>query len=135
MTSVQTPAEIPERRGLGWDIDSGFSRPRGTLFPRGSYGHTGWTGTCLWIDPFSKTFFIFLSNRVHPDGSGNVLPLYGALGTLSAEAVSDFDFAMVTDQLAPRVPARVTGADIQAIDSFSNEVPGVLNGIDVLEKQ
>lgn len=135
MTSVQTPPEIPERRGLGWDIDSGFSRPRGVLFPRGSYGHTGWTGTCLWIDPFSKTFFIFLSNRVHPNGSGNVLPLYGTLGTLSAEAVSDFDFALVTDELPPRVPARTTKAEIQTIDASDNDVPGVLNGIDVLEKQ
>src|SRR5437588_2325152 len=42
MTSVQSPPNITARRGLGWDIDSGFSRPRGTVFPRGSYGHTGW---------------------------------------------------------------------------------------------
>jgi CubicO group peptidase (beta-lactamase class C family) len=57
---------------LGWDIDSGFSSPRGQHFPLGSYGHTGFTGTAFWIDPFSKTFFIFLSNRVHPDGKGSV---------------------------------------------------------------
>jgi uncharacterized protein YbbC (DUF1343 family)/CubicO group peptidase (beta-lactamase class C family) len=135
MTSVQTPPEISERRGLGWDIDSGFSRPRGTVFPLGSYGHTGWTGTCMWIDPASKTFFIFLSNRVHPDGTGNVLPLYGAIGTLSAEAVADFDFAMVTDALPPRVPAKATEEQIKALDALANDVPCVLNGIDVLEKE
>jgi len=45
MTSVQTPEGLNQRRGLGWDIDSAYSRPRGTVFPRGSYGHTGWTGT------------------------------------------------------------------------------------------
>ena len=75
MTSVQTPTNLMARRGLGWDIDSGFSRPRGKIFPLGSYGHTGFTGTALWIDPFSKTFWILMSNRVHPDGKGNVLPL------------------------------------------------------------
>src|SRR4051812_27787751 len=68
MTSVQSPAPVEARRGLGWDIDSGYSRPRGDVFPLGSYGHTGFTGTSLWIDPFSRTFWIFLSNRVHPDG-------------------------------------------------------------------
>jgi uncharacterized protein YbbC (DUF1343 family)/CubicO group peptidase (beta-lactamase class C family) len=135
MTSVQTPANISYRRGLGWDIDSGFSRPRGSLFPRGSYGHTGWTGTCLWIDPYSKTFFIFLSNRVHPDGSGNVLPLYGALGTLAAEAVTDFDFNYVIDELPWRKAEKATRAELDEMDALSNDVPGVLNGIDVLEKQ
>ena len=71
MTSVQSPESVPARRGLGWDIDSGYSGPRGKIFPIGSYGHTGWTGTSLWIDPFSQTFVIFLSNRNHPtEGCG-----------------------------------------------------------------
>ncbi len=53
-------------RGIGWDIFSGFSANRGDLFPVGSFGHTGFTGTSLWIDPSSETFVVFLSNRVHP---------------------------------------------------------------------
>ena len=72
MTTVQSPPAIGARRGLGWDIDSGYSGPRGKVFPVGSYGHTGWTGTSLWIDPASQTFVIFLSNRNHPTESGNV---------------------------------------------------------------
>ncbi|MBM3835464.1 MAG: beta-lactamase family protein [Verrucomicrobia bacterium] len=92
MTTVQTPASMKTRRGLGWDIDSEFSRPRGKLFPVGSYGHTGFTGVCLWIDPFSKTFWMLLSNRVHPEPSGNIYALQRALGTMSAEAVKNFDF-------------------------------------------
>ncbi|MGZ4972881.1 MAG: exo-beta-N-acetylmuramidase NamZ domain-containing protein [Limisphaerales bacterium] len=131
MTSVQTPTNIPSRRGLGWDIDSGFSRPRGNLFPLGSYGHTGFTGNALWIDPFSKTFFIFLSNRVHPDGKGNVLPLYSAIGTLAAESVNDFDFAMVTNALPPLHHTREASTKK---NEPSNEVPCVLNGIDVLAR-
>ncbi|HZV36555.1 MAG TPA: exo-beta-N-acetylmuramidase NamZ domain-containing protein [Verrucomicrobiae bacterium] len=135
MTSVQTPPDMWSRRGLGWDIDSGYSRPRGKLFPRGSYGHTGWTGTCIWIDPFSKTFFIFLSNRVHPDGKGNVVPLYGELGSLAAEAVTDFDFNFVPGELPPHIAEKATPDEIAQMDELSNDVPGVLNGIDVLEKE
>ncbi len=87
MTSVQTPSEISAKRGLGWDIDSNFSGPRGDIFPIGSYGHTGWTGGSLWIDPASKTFVIFLSNRNHPTEAGNVISLRHKLGTLAAEAI------------------------------------------------
>jgi len=86
MTTVQTPPSIESRRGLGWDIDSEYSGPRGDLFSASSYGHTGWTGTSLWIDPASRTFVIFLSNRNHPDGQGNVVELRKQLGTLAAEA-------------------------------------------------
>ncbi|MBG29892.1 MAG: serine hydrolase [Opitutae bacterium] len=102
MTTVQTPSGLP-RRGLGWDIDSGYSSPRGRLFPLGSYGHTGFTGTSIWIDPFSKTFVIFLCNRVHPTEKGpNVSPLRRVIGTLAAEAVKGFDFADVPGALPAR---------------------------------
>ena len=101
---VLAARRLAARRGLGWDIDSIYSRPRGSVFPPGSFGHTGYTGTCLWIDPFSKTFFIFLSNRNHPDGKGNVLPLYSTLGTLAAKAVKDFDFNSVPGALPVREP-------------------------------
>jgi CubicO group peptidase (beta-lactamase class C family) len=92
MTSVQSPPEISAKRGLGWDIDTGFSGPRGEHFPVGSYGHTGWTGGSLWIDPSSKTFVIFLSNRNHPTEAGSVVALRRKLGTLAAEALADVNF-------------------------------------------
>jgi CubicO group peptidase (beta-lactamase class C family) len=87
MTAVQSPALVSAKRGFGWDIDSAYSRPRGDRFPMGSYGHTGFTGTSIWIDPFSKSFWILLTNRVHPDGKGNVLELQRTLATLAAEAI------------------------------------------------
>ncbi len=130
MTSVQTPPDIESRRGFGWDIDSGYSRLRGEHFPRGGYGHTGFTGTALWIDPFSKTFFIFLSNRVHPDGKGNVLKLYRTVGTLAAEAVTDFDFNYVPDEL-PVFPRHHHRPPTSA-EKPTTATPRVLNGIDVL---
>jgi CubicO group peptidase (beta-lactamase class C family) len=92
MTTVQSPRAISAKRGLGWDIDTAFSGPRGEIFPVGSYGHTGWTGGSLWIDPFSKTFVIFLSNRNHPTEAGSVIALRRKLGTLAAEALTDVDF-------------------------------------------
>lgn len=98
MASVQSPTAIAARRGLGWDIDSGYSR-RGNVFPLGSYGHTGFTGTCLWIDPFSKTFYILFSNRVHPTRDTNIAALQRSVATLSAEAISDFDFEHVIGAL------------------------------------
>ena len=86
MTAVQSPKGLPAR-GFGWDIDSPYAGPRGNLFPFGSYGHSGWTGTSFWIDPGSRTFLVFLSNRNHPTESGNVIALRRQLGTLAAEAV------------------------------------------------
>jgi len=87
MTTPQSPAGIEALRGLGMDINSPYAvRPRGTLFPVGSYGHTGFTGCVLWIDPGSRTFYVLLSNRVYPDDKSNVLALYTRLGTLAAQA-------------------------------------------------
>ena len=82
-----TPPEVAIRRAFGFDIDSAYSRPRGELFPYGSFGHTGWTGGFLWIDPSSRAFYIFLSNRVHPDGKGSVIALQRRLGTVVAESL------------------------------------------------
>lgn len=101
MRTVQTPVGMAARRALGFDIDSPFARPRGSVFPLGSFGHTGFTGCILWIDPYSQTFYVFLSNRVYPNEGTNILPLYGQLGTLSALAVGDFDFGNVAGALAP----------------------------------
>ncbi|HEU4374654.1 MAG TPA: serine hydrolase domain-containing protein [Telluria sp.] len=92
LTTVQSPAGIAQLRGMGMDIDSPFARPRGALFPVGSYGHTGFTGCILWIDPGSRTFYVFLSNRVYPDDKSNILPLYNRLGTLAAQAAFGFHF-------------------------------------------
>jgi CubicO group peptidase (beta-lactamase class C family) len=96
MTTAQSPAGIAALRGMGMDIDSPYAvRPRGTVFPVGSYGHTGFTGCILWIDPNSRTFYVFLSNRVYPDDKSNVLPLYTRIGTLAAESARGFDFSHI----------------------------------------
>lgn len=70
MTTPQTPEAIKDTRGLGWDIDSRYSN-RGVLFPVNSYGHTGWTGTSLWIDPVTQTYIVILTSRAHPAPAKN----------------------------------------------------------------
>ena len=88
MTTPATPVGIADRRGLGWDIDSRYSANRGDLFPIGSFGHTGFTGTSVWLDPSTQTAVIFLSSRLHPDGQGDVTALRGQVATLVAAAVT-----------------------------------------------
>ena len=74
-------------RSLGWDVDTSYSAQRGTLFTKGEgYGHTGFTGTSIWIDPATKTATIVLTNRVHPDDKGNVTQLRRDIGTIVARA-------------------------------------------------
>ncbi|CAN5413861.1 serine hydrolase domain-containing protein [soil metagenome] len=65
MTTPQTPLDVIDVRGLGWDIDS-YHSVRGQLFPIYSYGHTGWTGTSLWVDPLTQTWLVILTSRTHP---------------------------------------------------------------------
>jgi SSS family transporter len=88
-TFVQSGATITgvATRGFGWDINSAFSRPRGEVFPIGSFGHTGFTGTSLWMDPASDTYVVLLANSVHPRGNAAISPLRGLVATAVARAL------------------------------------------------
>ena len=83
----QTPPDQPILRGLGWDIDSPHSGNRGELFPIGSYGHTGFTGTSLWIDPLTQTYVILLANSVHPNLRPALTPVRAKVATIVAANV------------------------------------------------
>ncbi|MBZ5513368.1 MAG: DUF1343 domain-containing protein [Acidobacteriia bacterium] len=132
MTTAQNPWNQLALRGLGWDIDSSFSSNRGDLFPIGSYGHTGFTGTSIWIDPVSQTYVIFLSNRVHPDGKGDVVSLRARVANVVAAALD----AVQGREILAR-PSPLTGfAEI----ANSYRTRGARNGqvetgIDVLEAE
>ena len=87
-TSPQSPAGLPAVRGLGWDINSPYSGNRGELFPAGtSYGHTGFTGVSLWLDPTSQTYVVLLTNAVHPEVRKPITALRKSVATAVAEAV------------------------------------------------
>jgi uncharacterized protein YbbC (DUF1343 family) len=87
MTTPQQPPTSQVLRGFGWDIDSPFSSPRGDLLPVGSFGHTGFTGTSLWIDPTTRTYIIILTNAVHPRGKGSAIALRSKIATAVAVAL------------------------------------------------
>ena len=85
---MTTAVEIPRgRRTLGWDAKTGYSSNRSDLMSSHAFGHGGFTGTGIWIDPVQNLYVIFLSNRVHPDGKGLVNPLIGRIGTIASAAI------------------------------------------------
>ena len=134
MTEPATPAGMASVRGLGWDIDSSFSSNRGELFPIGSFGHTGFTGTSIWIDPRSGVYVIFLSSRLHPDGAGDVTPLRGKVATAAMAALNAPGFGT-----GVRVEGRLTSTDFGASADPArpvrpNPAAPVLSGIDVLAR-
>ncbi len=143
MTKPNVISEKGETRGLGWDIDTSFSSNRGELFPLGSFGHTGFTGTGIWIDPLSETFVIFLSNRVHPDGKGNIVDVRAKVSTVAASAIMDITPGQIRDlqsQYYSEVAAQLANwqakARVAERDARAPSVPAVvLNGIDVLENE
>ncbi len=127
MTTAATDPRDRSVRGLGWDIDSAYSSNRGELLPVGSFGHTGFTGTSLWIDPTTGMFVVFLSNRVHPDGKGDVTPLRARVATIAASVIDDVTPAVRTSMM-------MTGRDFGPSGTPpppATQTP-VLSGIDVL---
>ena len=86
-TQPQSPPGQPILRGLGWDIDSPYSGNSGELFPIGSYGHTGFTGTSIWLDPSTQSYVILLANSVHPDARPALTPLRAKVATIVAAAL------------------------------------------------
>jgi uncharacterized protein YbbC (DUF1343 family)/CubicO group peptidase (beta-lactamase class C family) len=160
MTQPYVVSEDGATRGLGWDINTSFSSNRGELFPLGSFGHTGFTGTSVWIDPTSQTFVVFLSNRVHPDGKGDVTPLRARVATVVASAIEDTPIekwkeaeARYNAAVAAQIPKFVenlrrssagaqasppaptsSSSQVRAPETGAFPAKSVENGIDVLEK-
>lgn len=132
MTSPQQSPNLPDVRGFGWDIDTPFASNRGELLPVGSFGHTGFTGTSIWIDPTTQTYIILLSNAVHPRGHGYTVSLRTRVATAVAAAL-------------PLTPNEQEALRWKTITGYSEATPSqdhldyrnasVLNGIDVLEQQ
>lgn len=88
MTTAQSPKSSVTARGFGWDIDSSFSVPRGDLLA-GGFGHTGFTGTSLWVAPSQDLFVVLLTSRLYPEGKGDVTHLRGAIANIVAASIAD----------------------------------------------
>ncbi|WP_263378497.1 sodium:solute symporter family transporter [Granulicella paludicola] len=140
-------------RGYGWDIDTAFSKPRGMIFPIGSFGHTGYTGTTLWMDPYSDSYVVLLTNAVHPRGNTPISNLRGQVATAAASALglsfgtqepvilSEARSAQSKDleKAAPATVAHTISTTDPVACSQPNtfcdptKIPNVRTGIDVLE--
>ena len=129
MTTPQSPRGREARRGFGWDFDSPYSSVRGDLFLVGSYGHTGFTGTSIWIDPFTKTYVILLTNRVHPTTRTSVVNLRSQVASAVAASLTDLD----VDRL------RLTALGLHAAAAGEPEQAAgegkTLTGLDVLVRE
>ena len=151
-TEPQTPPDQPVLRGFGWDIDSPYSGSRGELFPIGSYGHTGFTGTSLWIDPSTKTYVIILANSIHPEQRPAITPLRSEIATIVAAklgiAVRDVTLTGYSEVLptgerreVARNAATKTGLDTlvdRKFDSFRGKRIGLVtnqSGVDRLGRR
>jgi uncharacterized protein YbbC (DUF1343 family)/CubicO group peptidase (beta-lactamase class C family) len=130
MSTPQQPSNASSLRGLGWDIDSPFSSNRGELLPVGSFGHTGFTGTSLWIDPVTDTYIVLLTNAVHPRGGKSVVSLRARVATATVDALS----LSVSESQKLRL-SRITGYNEASIASrrIVARNGDVRTGIDVLE--
>jgi uncharacterized protein YbbC (DUF1343 family)/CubicO group peptidase (beta-lactamase class C family) len=130
-TTPESPPDQPILRGLGWDIDSTYSSNRGELFPIGSYGHTGFTGTSMWIDPFSHSYLIILTNVVHPHRGHSLTSLRSRVATLVAASLgitapavklAGYNDTIVGPGLHREVEPKgevLTGLDVLAQDNFA----------------
>jgi uncharacterized protein YbbC (DUF1343 family)/CubicO group peptidase (beta-lactamase class C family) len=130
MSTPQQPATAASLRGLGWDIDSPFASNRGELLPVGSFGHTGFTGTSLWIDPITQTYIILLTNAVHPHVGKSVVSLRSRVATAVVESL-----ALTATESDKLRLARTTGYNesLMAARRFTTRNGEVKNGIEVLE--
>lgn len=152
MTSPQQPPNATAVRGFGWDIDSPYSTNRGALLPVGSFGHTGFTGTSLWIDPTTRTYIILLTNAVHPRGKGTAVALRSKVATAVAAALpltvsekeamrwkslTGYNEAQTAARhVAVRNASVQTGIDVLEASNFEAiRVPGQTRKIGVLTNQ
>ena len=131
MTRPEQPPNAPVLRGFGWDIDSPFSSNRGDFLPVGSYGHTGFTGTSIWIDPTTQTYIILLTNAVHPRGKGSSIALRSKVATAIAAALP----LTAPEKESLRWTAITGYNEAQSAERrISTRNGSVQNGIDLLEQ-
>jgi len=131
MTTPQSPPGAAVPRGLGWDVAAPFASNRNELFRAGSYGHKGFTGTYLWIDPVSGTYIIILTNRVHPEGKGDAGPIRAQITELVSKSLGPVSAGQVL-AIRPSLSGfwgMTKGSGPQAVGSQ------VQTGIDVLEAE
>ena len=131
MTTPQSPPGMTELRGLGWALAAPFATNREQLLPLGAYGHLGYTGTLLRIDPVTRTFLIVLSNRVHPHGKGNANPLRRGILAIVSAALGP----QTNEQILAARPGVAAYRQRAAAYPVIHPATQVATGLDVLETE
>jgi len=129
MTIPQSPG-VRNARGLGWDIEAPFASNRDELPPAGAFGHLGYTGTSLWIDPVTGVYVILLTNRVHPDGKGDVKELRTQVRGVVSRALGPLS----ETQILAKRPALSRYFEKIGHGTFRRRGERVATGIDVLKE-
>ncbi len=132
MTIPQSPPGMKRVRGFGWDLEAPFFSNREDLSPLGAYGHLGYTGTALWIDPVTDTYIIVLTNRVYPDGKGDVKELRADIKKIVAEAFGTVSCGEVLKK-QPALSGRYHCVKKETQSSPTSRK--VMTGIDVLSAE
>ena len=117
--------------GLGWEIAPLFNSDREELVPARSFGHSGFTGTSIWIDPDSKSYVIILTNRVHPRGAGDVKPLRTEVLRFVAAALGQLS----TSQPMKRQSQSAKATERAVNEKLASQAGGVRSGVDELSDQ
>ena len=128
LTEPASPADQPIVRALGWDMDSPYSSNRGELYPIGSYGHTGYTGTEMWLDQTTNSFVILLTNVVHPHGVKSLSSLRSRVATVVA---ASFGATVPQTVSLTSYNETITGAGVHRV---INRNATTLTGLDALEE-
>lgn len=129
LAAAASPLATAPWRGLGWDLAAPFAPNHDRLPPIGIIGHTGYTGTGLWIDLVTRQFIVILTNRVYPDDSGDARPLRAQLLALLTSRAASANVAQIGRLLPSALPA------LRAADRLPTSTGPVQTGIDVLEAQ
>jgi uncharacterized protein YbbC (DUF1343 family) len=144
VAAMTAPHDVPGGiRALGWDMQTRYSINRGTSLSRRAFGHGGYTGTSMWIDPERDLFIIFLSNRVHPDGKGSINALAGDIATFvghafdpspdaSEVALAGAPVKLGVDVLAAEHFARLAGAHVALLTNDTARTGGGARTVEVL---
>ncbi len=127
-TEPASPADQPILRALGWDMASPYSSNRGELYPIGSYGHTGFTGTSMWLDPMTNSFVILLANSVHPHGGKSLTSLRSRVATTVA---ASFGISLPQTVSLTGYTETISGAGVHRVVNRDVET---MTGLDVLEE-
>jgi uncharacterized protein YbbC (DUF1343 family)/CubicO group peptidase (beta-lactamase class C family) len=133
MISPSTPLKKSNIRGLGWSLDTSFYNNKSGKGKRSPLpiDHSGYTGTKLWLHPETGLYVVFLSNRLHPDGKGNVFDLRENIITIAASLAAGQGTLV-------ELPVKTGAAELRPLNLLASKKQShhqIMSGLDVLRAE